>query len=108
MRWREVLAGLGAATAWARTALAQPSGRRIGFLHSLSPEATLHVLAAFRGGLAEAGYVEGRNISIEYGVTSPFAQNCTLSGVGPERGFGFKRARPGHSSRNQATCAPAG
>ena len=66
MRRREVLAGLGAATAWARTALAQPSGRRIGFLHSLSPEATLHVLAAFRGGLAEAGYVEGRNISIEY------------------------------------------
>jgi putative tryptophan/tyrosine transport system substrate-binding protein len=35
-------------------------------MHSLSPEATVPVRAAFHRGLVEAGYVEGRNFSIEY------------------------------------------
>jgi putative ABC transport system substrate-binding protein len=36
----------------------------IGFLHSSSPDANL--LAAFREGLSETGYVDGRNVAIEY------------------------------------------
>jgi putative ABC transport system substrate-binding protein len=38
----------------------------VGFLHSASPESNAHLVAAFRQGLSESGYVEGRNIAIEY------------------------------------------
>ena len=38
----------------------------IGFLRSTSPEGTEHLLAAFRQGLKETGYVEGQNLTIEY------------------------------------------
>jgi len=38
----------------------------IGFLHQGSPEAYAKFAAAFRKGLAEAGYVEGRNVVIDY------------------------------------------
>ena len=38
----------------------------IGFLHSASPDGFTSYLAGFRRGLKEAGYVEGRNVAIEY------------------------------------------
>jgi putative ABC transport system substrate-binding protein len=38
----------------------------IGYLSSQSAEALAPILPAFRGGLEEAGYVEGRNVSIEF------------------------------------------
>ena len=38
----------------------------IGFLHPGSPEANAKYVAGFRKGLGETGYVEGRNVSIEY------------------------------------------
>jgi putative ABC transport system substrate-binding protein len=38
----------------------------IGFLHPGSPEANAKFVAAFRKGLGETGYVEGRNVAIEY------------------------------------------
>jgi len=38
----------------------------IGLLHPGSPEASAKYVASLRKGLAEAGYVEGRNIAIEY------------------------------------------
>jgi hypothetical protein len=38
----------------------------IGFLSSALPGPYAYVLAAFRGGLKEAGYVEGRSVAIEY------------------------------------------
>ena len=38
----------------------------IGVLHLGSPEANVSLMAAFRQGLAEAGYVEGRNVAIEF------------------------------------------
>jgi putative ABC transport system substrate-binding protein len=57
----------GAAVAWPLVALAQKSGvPTVGFMHSLSPEATAGVRAAFLRGLAEAGYIEGSNVSVEY------------------------------------------
>ena len=38
----------------------------IGFLSGVSPGPFVHLVAAFRDGLGEAGYVEGRNVVIEY------------------------------------------
>ncbi|WP_342712744.1 ABC transporter substrate-binding protein [Bradyrhizobium sp. B124] len=44
----------------------QPAMPVIGFLCSGSADAFAPLVAAFRGGLKEAGYVEGRNIAIEF------------------------------------------
>jgi putative tryptophan/tyrosine transport system substrate-binding protein len=38
----------------------------VGFLSSVSPGPWTHLVAAFRQGLSEAGYVEGRNVAIEF------------------------------------------
>jgi len=38
----------------------------IGYLHSASPEPYSPMIAAFRQGLAEAGYVDGQNVTIDY------------------------------------------
>ena len=44
----------------------QPAVPVIGFLNGQSPSTFSHLVAAFRGGLGEAGYIDGRNVSIEY------------------------------------------
>ena len=57
----------GAAVAWPLIARAQQPGMPVvGFLSSSLPEALRRPVAAFHEGLKEAGYVEGRNVAIEY------------------------------------------
>jgi putative ABC transport system substrate-binding protein len=66
-RRREVITLLGGAVAWPLAARAQqPAMPVVGYLGSTSPEMSAKRLAAFRKGLRDGGFEEGRNVAIEF------------------------------------------
>ena len=67
MRRRQFIVFVGAAALWPTLATAQqPAIPVIGFMSGRSPGDSRHLLAAFHQGLGEAGFVEGKNVAVEY------------------------------------------
>jgi putative tryptophan/tyrosine transport system substrate-binding protein len=66
MQRREFITFIGSMVAWPLAARAQPSAMPvIGWLSATSPDQYPDIAAAFERGLAESGYVVGRNVTIE-------------------------------------------
>lgn len=67
MRRRDLMLALTGLTSWPQVVGAQQKATwRIGVLNSASPGPNASIMAALRQGLAEAGYVDGQNLAIEY------------------------------------------
>ena len=65
-RRREFIAALGGAAAWPLARSAQQQAASIGFLSPSSIAGSARNIAAFRQGLSSLGYVDGRDLAIEY------------------------------------------
>jgi putative ABC transport system substrate-binding protein len=66
MRRREFILALSSAAAWPLAARAQQAIPVIGFMSGRAPETDMHLIAAFREGLREQGFVESKNFTIEF------------------------------------------
>jgi putative tryptophan/tyrosine transport system substrate-binding protein len=66
LKRREFITLLGSAVAWAGMARGQQQVPVVGFLNADSPHGYEPQLSAFLEGLGEKGYVDGRNVKIEY------------------------------------------
>jgi len=107
---REFITMLGsAAAAWPVGARAQPSSTRpvIGYLSSGSQESDIFRITGLRHGLNDAGYIEGRNVAVEYRwAENHFDRLAVLAADLVQRRVAVIVA-PGHPSTLAAKAATA-
>src|SRR5262245_56380007 len=73
---RKFLATLGAAAVWPLAARAQQPIPTIGSIYSVSAASWTDNMDAFRRGLAEVGFVDGRNVAIDYRGPTAGSKGC--------------------------------
>ena len=77
MRRREFIVGLGSVATFPVAAKAQPPGGPvIGYLDWTGPRPNAPYVEALRAGLADASFIEGRNLTIEYRWPTATIDNC--------------------------------
>ena len=105
LRRREFVALLGGAMAWPlATRAQQPVAPVIGFLDGQSSDK--HLMMAFRQALKDAGYVEGRNVAIEYRSANGHTDRLlTLAGDLVDRSVAVIVATGGTAAANAACAA---
>jgi putative ABC transport system substrate-binding protein len=79
MRRREFIAGLGSVAAWTLAARAQQPAMPVMGILSAGPTVRLPNSPAFSQGLSEMGYVEGRNVAVEWRGTDQYDQLPALA-----------------------------
>jgi ABC-type uncharacterized transport system substrate-binding protein len=93
----------GAGVAWSPARAQQPVMPLVGFLRVTSPADSTHLVAAFRQGLKETGFVEGQNVTIEYRWAE--GQNDRLPGLAADLVRRQAAVIVGHSLTVQAAKA---
>lgn len=67
MNWRAFVFLIGSAAAtWSTAAHSQSAAPVVGFLSSRAPQDSKNIVSAFQQGLRETGFVDGKNVTIEY------------------------------------------
>src|SRR5215472_2939515 len=102
----------GAAAAWPLAVRGQQTTSPvIGFMSGRSPAESAGAVAAFRRGLAEGGYVEGRNVAIEYrwanGHYDPVPSRCWLPPAAAYRDLPQRPRRRRSRSCFRAAATPS-
>ena len=109
MRRREFIAGAGSALVWPSAIQAQQQVPTVGFLHVGTPESSGHLAEAFRLGLAEKGYVERKNLTVEYRWADRYDQLPLLAADLVNRGVAALFAFPlsgGLAAKNATRSIP--
>jgi putative tryptophan/tyrosine transport system substrate-binding protein len=77
MKRRDFIALLGSAAAWPHPARAQQAVPVVGFLSSGSPGIFVDLVSAFRAGLDDGGFTEGKTVTVDYRWADGFNDRLT-------------------------------